>query len=280
MVMRVSTTLLQLLDALGRLRRRFLPSKVNGRVTTPTVSAPCSRATWATNRRRARARAAAHAGGHEDHVRADQRSGSGVGSGSGSGSGSGGGAASAAFTDADVLGFFSHLTVGLSPDGKSLAYFDVTVGDPNTASAQFVDISGATATPGRAEPFKGIDPEGMKVDAAFIANRVGKVNNYLAGMQPLAGVGFKKGVASLVTAGATTKVAYSDTKHTFTMTPPTGTPVTAKVDDGGGVTTPTPIAAFALPGGRAAVIMQYRGRRRRQHVAAAAVNAAPPLSDS
>ena len=51
-------------------RVRWAPSNVNGRVTTPTVSAPCSRAIWAMTGARAGAGAAALAGGDEDHVRA------------------------------------------------------------------------------------------------------------------------------------------------------------------------------------------------------------------
>ena len=47
---------------------RCLPSKPNGLVTTPTVSAPQSRGDLRDDRRRAGAGAAAHAGGHEHHV--------------------------------------------------------------------------------------------------------------------------------------------------------------------------------------------------------------------
>ena len=49
------------------------PSNSNGRVTTPTVSAPRSRAMRATSGARAGAGAAAHAGGHEHHVRVLER---------------------------------------------------------------------------------------------------------------------------------------------------------------------------------------------------------------
>ena len=53
---------------------RWEPSKSNGRVTTPTVSAPTScLATSAITGRGAGAGAAALAGGDEDHVRALQR---------------------------------------------------------------------------------------------------------------------------------------------------------------------------------------------------------------
>ena len=49
------------------------PSKENGRVTTPTVSAPTSLRELREHGRAAGAGAAAFAGGDEDHVRALQR---------------------------------------------------------------------------------------------------------------------------------------------------------------------------------------------------------------
>ena len=55
------------------LARGAMPSKPNGLVTMPTVSAPTSRAMRATIGRRAGAGAAAGAGGDEDHVRALQQ---------------------------------------------------------------------------------------------------------------------------------------------------------------------------------------------------------------
>ena len=54
-------------------RVRWAPSNMNGRVTTPTVSAPCSRAICAMTGARAGAGAPALAGGDEDHVRAADR---------------------------------------------------------------------------------------------------------------------------------------------------------------------------------------------------------------
>ena len=52
---------------------RLRPSKANGFVTTPTVSASSSRPELRDDRRAARAGAAALAGGDEDHVRALER---------------------------------------------------------------------------------------------------------------------------------------------------------------------------------------------------------------
>ena len=54
-------------------RPRFLPSKWKGLVTTPTVSAPSSRAIARDDRRAAGAGAAAHAGGDEHHVGAGEQ---------------------------------------------------------------------------------------------------------------------------------------------------------------------------------------------------------------
>ena len=54
-------------------RRAACPSNANGRVTTPTVSAPSSRAELGDDRRRTGAGAAALAGGDEDHVGALER---------------------------------------------------------------------------------------------------------------------------------------------------------------------------------------------------------------
>ena len=64
--------LLEALDALFAHAAPPAPSKVNGLVTTPMVSAPTSLDTSAMTGRSAGAGAAADAGGDEDHVRALQ----------------------------------------------------------------------------------------------------------------------------------------------------------------------------------------------------------------
>ena len=69
MTMRVSTSARSVVDAgLGLVCRRRLPSKANGRVTTPMVRAPSWRAIRATTGAPPGAGAAALAGRHEDHV--------------------------------------------------------------------------------------------------------------------------------------------------------------------------------------------------------------------
>ena len=60
-------------------RRRRVPSKSNGLVTTPTVSAPAARAMLGDDGRGSGAGAAAHAGGDEDHVGAAHHLAEGIG---------------------------------------------------------------------------------------------------------------------------------------------------------------------------------------------------------
>ena len=58
----------QRVDARSACTPRRLPSKPNGRVTTPMVSAPSRRAIFATTGRATGAGATALAGGYEHHV--------------------------------------------------------------------------------------------------------------------------------------------------------------------------------------------------------------------
>ena len=72
MVISVSTLLLRLSIACSAARRRCAPSKVNGRVTTPMVSAPISRATEATIVEAPEPVPPPMPGGDKDHVGAAQ----------------------------------------------------------------------------------------------------------------------------------------------------------------------------------------------------------------